>query len=105
MMMRLVILKVGQNIRTIEDIISFTETCPWPGSMLSVELEKAFYTLNWHCIDVALQKFNTGTNMRKWISVMYHNIQSAVIDNGTITQWFYLERGIRQGCPMSASST
>ena len=93
---------IGQNIRTIEDIISFTETYQLPGIILSVDFAKAFDTLNWHFIDVALQKFNIGTNMRKWISVMYHNIESAVINNGTITPWFYLERGVRQGCPMSA---
>ncbi len=33
---------------------------------------------------------------------MYTNIQSAVINNGNTCEFFPLQRGVRQGCPMSA---
>ena len=93
---------IGQNIRTVEDVISFTDIFKLPGIILSVDFEKAFDSINWNFIDVALEKFNFGNNMRRWINIMYKNIQSAVINNGNITPWFYPKRGIRQGCPMSA---
>ena len=32
---------------------------------------------------------------------MYHNIESCVINNGLATDFFSLERGVRQGDPLS----
>ena len=33
---------------------------------------------------------------------MYKNIQSTVINNGYMSQYFTLQRGLRQECPLSA---
>ncbi len=33
---------------------------------------------------------------------MYNNIESTVINNGNTSVYFKLERGVRQGCPLSA---
>ncbi len=33
---------------------------------------------------------------------MYNNIESTVINNGNTSGYFKLERGVRQGCPLSA---
>ena len=44
---------------------------------------------------------NFGPNLRQWISVFYKNISSGVINNGVASRHFYLERCIRQGCPLS----
>ncbi len=32
---------------------------------------------------------------------MYNNIEATVINNGTTSAYFKLERGVRQGCPLS----
>ncbi len=33
---------------------------------------------------------------------MYNNIESTVLNNGNTGNYFKLERGVRQGCPLSA---
>ncbi len=33
---------------------------------------------------------------------MFNNIESAVLNNGPTGNYFKLERGVRQGCPLSA---
>ncbi len=33
---------------------------------------------------------------------MYNNIESTILNNGTICKFFKLQRGVRQGCPLSA---
>ena len=33
---------------------------------------------------------------------MYNNIESTIINNGNTSKFFKLERGVRQGCPLSA---
>ena len=39
--------------------------------------------------------------MIKWIDICYNNIESCVINNGWSTDFFKLERGVRQGCSLS----
>ena len=41
------------------------------------------------------------TNLRQWVYVFYHNISSCVLNNGHASEPFLLERGVRQGCPLS----
>ena len=45
--------------------------------------------------------FNFWTSIKRWISTFYTNIESAVINNGFLTNWFKPSRGVRQGCPLS----
>ena len=40
--------------------------------------------------------------MKKWISVLYNNISSAVTQYGFLSDFFYIGRGCRQGDPSSS---
>ena len=42
-----------------------------------------------------------GQSFRNWIKILYNNIQSAVVNNGYISESFQLQRGVRKGCPLS----
>ena len=44
---------------------------------------------------------NFGPSFRNWISTFYHNISSCVVNNGHASEFFYLQRGVQQGCPLS----
>ena len=46
---------------------------------------------------------NFGENFRKWVKVIDKNISSCVINNGfsSLVSFFLLQRGMRQGCPLS----
>ena len=46
-------------------------------------------------------KPNFGPNSRQWINVFCKDIFSCVVNNGVPSEHFYLERGFRQGCPLS----
>ena len=39
--------------------------------------------------------------MKSWINVFYNDIQSCVIQNGFLSEPFYVKRGCRQGDPLS----
>ena len=49
----------------------------------------------------ALRAFGFRKDLCRWIYIFYKNIKSTVIVNGQITQWFTVERGCRQGDPIS----
>ena len=39
--------------------------------------------------------------MISWIRTFYNNIESCVLNNGWSSKFFKLQRGVRQGCPLS----
>ena len=49
-----------------------------------------------------LQKFGFGKDFIRWISIILKNQEPCVINGGTTTNYFKLERGTRQGDPISA---
>ena len=49
----------------------------------------------------SLKKFNFGRDFLQWVKSFYKNIKSCVINNGVSSNFFTLERGVRQGDPLS----
>ena len=92
---------IGSNIRVVEDTIHYTKVNNIPGIMVAIDFEKAFDSLSWSYIYKCLEAFNFGPNFIKYIKVLYNDISTAVINNGYTSSWFYPERGVRQGCPIS----
>ena len=48
-----------------------------------------------------LDYFNFGSDIKRWVSTFYTNIESAVLNNGFATNWFKPSKGVRQRCPLS----
>ena len=92
---------IGENIRTIADLIDYTSLKNDPGIILLLDFEKAFDTVNWSFIIQSLHLFKFGPEFIHWIKTIYSNIESTVINYGNTTGFFKLHRGIRQGCPIS----
>ena len=71
------------------------------GLLLLVDFEKAFDSLEWSFIERALNFFNFGESLRKWVKVFYTDIMSTILYNGHLSTFFPIERGVRQGDPLS----
>ena len=93
---------ISENVRTILDILEYTSVKINPGLMVFLDFEKAFDTVSWPFLLKTLKHFNFGSIFIKWITILYNDISSCVINNGHSTRFFNIERGIRQGCPISA---
>ena len=65
-----------------------------------MDIEKAFDSLDHDFLIIALQKFSFGKNFVNWIKILLRNQESCVINGGTTTNYFKLERGARQGDPI-----
>lgn len=92
---------IGENIRTVQDMISYLKLKNKSGILLLIDFEKAFDTVRWKFIEKTLTRFNFGNSFIKWVQILYNNIQSAVLNNGHLTPFFSPHRGVRQGCPLS----
>ena len=91
----------GQNIRLIKDIMKITALGNIPGMAIFIDFKKALDSVDWNFLAKALEAFNFGPQIRKWIRTFYTDISSCVINNGYASEFFNLQRGVRQGCPLS----
>ena len=92
---------IGQNVRLLCDIMEYSDTNKLPGILLFLDFKKAFDSIEWKFIDKSLELFNFCPRIRNWISTLYSNVESGVINAGFMTNYFKVSRGVRQGCPLS----
>ena len=92
---------IGENTRLIYDIMHYTEENNIPGMLLLIDFEKAFDSLSWNFVTKTLQTFNFGHSIQKWFNVFYKDAKSAVTQCGFLSDFFKVQRGCRQGDPLS----
>ena len=88
-------------VRTIDDIMEFTKIEQLSGLMVALDFEKAFDSLSWNFLLKTIKSFNFGESFIKWVSILHTNISSCVTNNGFSTPLFEIQRGVRQGDPLS----
>ena len=92
---------IGENIRLLNSILSYTDIEKLPGLLLFIDFEKAFDTLEWTFVEKTLKYYNFGNSLISWIKLFYTDISSSIQNNGWTSDFFNLSRGVRQGCPLS----
>ena len=65
-------------------------------------MKKAFDSLNHTFLISALEKFGFGKTSIDWIKIFLNEQESCVINGGITTKYFKIEKGVRQGNPVSA---
>ena len=82
--------------------MEFTERYNLNGKMVCIDFKKAFDTVSRDFLFKTLHAFGFGNSFIQWIYTFYENISSCVLNNGFSTGPFPVERGVRQGDPLSA---
>ena len=84
------------------DVLEIAKTLALEGFLVTIDIEKVFDSSN-HCFLLQiLRKFGFGTDFVAWIKTILKNQESCIINCGKTTRYFKLERGARQGDPISA---
>ena len=92
---------IGETIRSIYGIMDYTDEENIPGLLIFIDFEKAFDSVEWDFLFKCLEAFNFGSDFLQWLKTFYKNVQSCIMNNGTASNYFSLERGVRQGDPLS----
>ena len=93
---------IGESGRLISDIIEINGCFNITRFLVTIDIEKAFDSLDHSFRISVLKKFGFGKNFITWIEILLKDQQSCVINGETTTKYFNLERGARQGDPVSA---
>ena len=70
--------------------------------LICIDFQRAFDTVSGEFLFRTLSAFGFGSSFIQWVYTLYNNISSCVLNNGYSTSSFAVERGVRQGDPLSA---
>ena len=93
---------ISTNIHIIQDLIDVINSDGEGAAFIFLDQEKAFDRMSHSFILKTLRRFGFGENFINWIKIIYTDVTSSVKVNGYLTKEFSIERGVRQGCPLSA---
>lgn len=89
------------NLRRLYTNLSHVSTDRSPGVVASLDAEKAFVSMEWRSLWKVLVKFEFGPRFISWIQQIYKALTARVRTNGNLSPPFSLQRGTKQGCPLS----
>ncbi|XP_058751955.1 uncharacterized mitochondrial protein AtMg01250-like [Vicia villosa] len=69
--------------------------------LLKVDFEKAYDSISWNYLRWILEKMGFGKKWMKWMESSIFTNYMSVLVNGSATKDFKIQRGLRQGDPIS----
>lgn len=92
---------IGEMVRLIEDVMTYTKDNHDPGLLLFLDFEKAFDSIDFNFLSNTLKLFGFGPSIRKWLETFYTDITSCILNRGFTSEHFQIQTGVRQGDPLS----
>ena len=92
---------IGECTRIINDIIEKSEENNQSGILLMLDFEKAFDSIEWPFIEKSLRFFGFNDFIVNCFKSLYAHISASVENNGHLSTFFQVTRGVRQGDPLS----
>ena len=93
---------ISEGDRLTSDILEISNNLKIKGFLIALDIVKPFDSVNHLLLITALERYGFKEDFIKWIQILMQNQESCVINGGTTTNYFKLERGTRQGDPISA---
>ena len=73
--------------RLISHLLEMSEVLN-KGFLITIDIEKAFDSVNHHFLIAILEKIGFGTKFNEWIKVLLNNQESCVINGGKTSKYF-----------------
>jgi len=92
---------IFSNLSLLRDVLDMIDRTNEPAILVSLDQEKAFDRVDHDFMMRVLRKFGFGPSFCNWIELFYAKAFSRIIVNGSLSPPVFLQRGVRQGCPLS----
>ena len=89
------------NLHLIRDTLDMINKTDETGILVTLDQMKAFDRVHNEFLMRVLTKFGFGPSFCRWVSIFYSYVFSRIICNSKLSTPVFLERGVRQGCPLS----
>ena len=92
---------IFENLSLLRDTLDYVNITNETGILLSLDQEKAFDRVDRSFLSNVLKRFGFGPVFQRWISTLYDSARMKILVNVFLTDEIPLERGVRQGDPLS----
>ena len=89
--------KITANIRKMLDIMKVMEDTETDAVVLNLDFSKAFDCIDFSAITGSMSYFDYPQYLIDWTRILYNEFQVRVQNNGNLSDWINLERGVHQG--------
>nr|XP_025611773.1 uncharacterized protein LOC112705129 [Arachis hypogaea] len=83
------------------ETVQWLKTYRKKAAIIKLDFQKAYDRVRWSFVDVVLQKMGFGQRWRSWVKECVSTATMSVLVNGSPSKPFKMERGLRQGDPLS----
>ena len=84
-------------VRTVEDILDYTERFKINGRLIAIDFKKAFDSVSREFLFRTLSAARFGSSFIQWIHTFYDNISSCVSKSGFVTAHFDISVALGRG--------
>ena len=88
---------IGEGIQVINGILEYYKGKIDAGILLAIDFKKAFDSINHKFIFKTLKHFGFGKEYINMVRTLHQGAENAILNGGTTTRYFKLERSCRQG--------
>jgi len=92
---------ISDSVCLLRDIAAYVNDKDLPCVFLALDQEKAFDRVDHDFMVSILERLGFGPTFRQYIASLYSEVSSKVLVNGSLSSSIPVERGVRQGCPLS----
>ena len=92
---------IFSNVTLLRDVLDYIQRTDESAILISLDQKKAFDRVNRPFLLKLLQVYGFGPVSCRWISTFYNGAFMQITLNGWLTDGISLERGVRQGDPLS----
>ena len=85
----------------MRDTLYYANDNDMQGAIINVDWCRAFDSIDHDLLFKIMEKMGFCRAFINWIRLLYNGAVSSCIVNGFLTKQFNIERGVRQGCPLS----
>ena len=93
---------MSEGGRLISDLLEMSKVSNKEGFLVTIDIEKAFDSVNHNFLIAILEKIGFETEFTEWIKVLLKDQELCVINGEKTSRYIKLERETRQGDPISA---
>ena len=85
----------------MRDVIYYCNDNKFQSAVINLDWSKAFDRVDMRFVFKVLEKMGMSPEFLSYIKLLYEKAESCCLINGNLGRYFKLERGVRQGCPLS----